>query len=170
MATFLGGNAVLGGLVHGQMRHQFSPVPHVTHALPQQGTDRAAFRRVNVGRRNQVAAQQVRQFLRVYAVILVLAAVDMSGIQGVGQDELDAGGITGVGQPLPVEGAFANHCQVMPVGFHLLKEVVEIVALNVGVKQNLPLRIHEADVSRPCGTAREDRFRNCISSSLCNTS
>jgi len=85
MATFLGGNAVLGGLVHGQMRHQFSPVPHVTHALPQQGTDRAAFRRVNVGRRNQVAAQQVRQFLRVYAVILVLAAVNMSGIQGVGQ-------------------------------------------------------------------------------------
>jgi len=58
----------------------------------------------------------------------------------------------------------------MPVWFHPFEEIVEVVALDVGVKQNLPLRIHEADVSRPCGTAREDRFRNCISSSLCNTS
>jgi len=125
--------------------------PHaaIAHALAQERADRAAFGGVDIGRWDQVAAQQMGQLLRVDAVVLVLAAVNVGGVEGMGEHELDPGRLAGVSQPVPVEGALADHCQVVPVRLDPLEEVVEVVALDVGVQHNLALPVHETGVHLP---------------------
>ena len=118
-------------------------------ALAQQSAERPFVGRIDVGGRDQVGAQQVGEFLGVDAVVLVLAAVNGVQIEGVGQDEGEAGGLAGIGQPVPAEHAFGADGQVVAIGGDELEEVLEVVVLDVGVDELLALAIHDADVHLP---------------------
>ena len=86
------------GLNAGQ---QFGAAPDVEGALAQERPQRAFLGRIDVGRRDEVGAQQVRDLFGINAVVLVFAAVNGLEIERVGQHEVQAGLLTGVGQPVP---------------------------------------------------------------------
>ena len=141
-----GGDEPLSHLVHRQVRQQLRALPDVAHALAQQSPDRAAGGRIDIGRRNQVGPQQVGELLRVNAVVLVLAAVDVLEVQRVRQHELDPGREACVRQPVPVERAFADDRQVVQVRLHQLQEEGEVIAPDVAVEQNPAFPVHNAHV------------------------
>lgn len=116
----------------------------VTYRATWQSKDEA-----NIGRRNQVRAQQMRQFLRIDPVVLVLAAMDGLQIQRMSQHERNSSIGTGIGKPGPVEGAFADHGQLLPIRLGPLEEVAEVVAFDVGVDQLMALLVHHAHVHLP---------------------
>ena len=86
------------------------------------------------------------QLLGVDAIVLVLAAVNGFDVEGVGQDEGQAGGLAGIGQPIPAEHAFATDGQAVSVRLDQLEEELEVVVSDVGVDQFFALPIHEADI------------------------
>jgi hypothetical protein len=67
-------------------------------------------------------------------------------VEGVGQNEFQAGGLAGVGEPIPAEHAFTTHRQVMFIGLDELEEEVEVVVFDVGMDQFFALAVHDADV------------------------
>ena len=79
-------------------------------------------------------------------LVLVLAAVNGFDIEGVGQDEGQAGGLSGIGQPIPAEHAFATDGQAVSVRLDQLEEELEVVVLDAGVDQYFTLPVHDADV------------------------
>ena len=98
-------------------------VPDVEKALAQQGAQGSFVGGIDVGRRNQVGAQQVGDLFGVNAVVLVFAAVNGLEVEGVGQDEVQAGGLAGIGQPIPAEHAFGADGQVVAIGRDEFEEV-----------------------------------------------
>src|SRR5439155_19172051 len=90
--------------------------------------------------------EQVSQLLGVDTIVLVLASVNGFDVEGVGQDEGQAGGLAGIGQPVPAEHAFATDGQAVPVRLDQLEEELEVVVLDVGVDQLFALPVHDADV------------------------
>ena len=101
---------------------------------------------IDVGRRDEVGAQEVGELFGVDAVVLVLAAVDGLEIERVGQDEVQAGPLAGIGQPVPAEHAFGADGQVVAIGCDELEEEVEVIVPDVGVDELLAVPVHEADV------------------------
>jgi len=89
---------------------------------------------------------QVREFFRVDAVVLVFASVNGPDVERVSQDEGEAGGLAGIGQPVPPEQALTADGEAVLVRLDEFEEVSEVVVLDVGVDQLLALAIHEADV------------------------
>ena len=146
VAAFRGRHQPLRGLLGGDVRQDLRPPPDVAHPLPQQRAHRPPLRRVDVGRRDQVRPQQVGQLLRVHPVVLVLAPVDVGQIQRVRQHELDPRRGAGIRQPVPVERAFADDRQGVPVRRRQLQEVPEVVAVDVPVDQDLALEVQDAGV------------------------
>ena len=67
------------------------------------------------------------EFLGVDAVILVFAAVDGAHVEGMGEDEGEAGFLAGVAEPVPVEHALAADGQVVAVGGDEFEEELEVV-------------------------------------------
>jgi hypothetical protein len=139
-------NTVLGQLMAVDARQQSGAVPDIEDALTQERTQGASFRWVDVSGRDEIGTKQVREFLRVDAIVLVLAAVNGFDVEGVGQDEGDVRLVTLIGQPVPTEHAFAADGQVVAVRSDQLEEKVEVVVLDVGVDQLFALVIHDADV------------------------
>ena len=133
----------LMGLDAGQ---QIGALPDEEEALTQQGAQGAFVGRIDIGLGDEIGAQQVGNLFGVDAVVLVFAAVDGFEVEGMGQDEGQAGGLAGIGQPVPAEHAFGADGQVMLVGLDELEEELEVVVPDVGVDQLLALAIHEADV------------------------
>src|SRR5262245_42584288 len=127
-------------------RESWRRAPDVANALTQEGADGPLLRGIDVGRRNEIGPQQMGQFLRIDAVILGFAAVNGLEIKGMGQDEGEAGLVAGIGQPVPAEHAFAADGEAVAVGLNAPEEELEIVALDVGVDEDLALAIHDADV------------------------
>jgi hypothetical protein len=91
----------------------------------------------------------VREFLRIDAIVLVFAAVDGAHIEGISENEGDAGSLAGVREPLPAEHAFAADGQVVAIGGDEFEEELEVVVFDVGVNELLALAIHDADVHLP---------------------
>ena len=147
VAAALGGrHQPLRGLLRRHVREHLRPPPDVAHPLPQQRAHRPPLRRIDVGRRDQVRPQQVRELLRVHPVVLVLAPVDVREVQRVGQHELEARREARVRQPVPVERALADHRQVVAVRLRQLQEMPEVVAPDVLVDQDLALGVQDARV------------------------
>jgi len=76
----------------------------------------------------------VSQLLGVDAIILVLAAVNGFDVEGVGQDEGQAGGLAG----MPANTSrtcIRNRGQAVPVRLDQLEEELEVVVLDVGMEQ-----------------------------------
>jgi hypothetical protein len=128
---------------------EFGAPPDVTEALTEQGAQGPFFGGINIGWRNEVGPEQVGEFLRIDAVILVFAAVDGAHVKGVSQDEVEAGGLARVGQPVPAEHAFAADRQIVAIGGDEFEEELEVIVLDVGVDQFLALAVHDADVHLP---------------------
>ena len=150
VATGLPGQrAVVGQLVRVDTGQQFGAPPDVEHALAQQRAQGAFSGRVDEGRRDQVGAEQVSDFLRVDAVVLVFATVDEVEVERVGQDEGEVGLLAGVSEPVPAEHAFGADAQAVSVRSNELEEVLEVVVLDVAVDQLVALAVHEADVHLP---------------------
>src|SRR4030095_6191734 len=87
----------LMGLDAGQ---QIGALPDKEQTLAPEGAQRALVGRIRGGRRGEVSAQEVGEFFGVDAVVLVLAPVNGLEVEGVSQDEGQAGGLTGIGPPI----------------------------------------------------------------------
>jgi len=124
--------------------------PDVVDALAQEGAHGPLIGRVDVGWGNEIAAQEVGEFFRIDAVVLVLAAVNGAQVEGVGQNEGETRLVARIGQPVPAEHAFAADGEVVLVGFDALEEELEVVVFDVGVDQLFSLAVHDADVHLPC--------------------
>ena len=98
------------------------------------------------------------EFFGVDAVVLILAAVDGAEVEGVGEDEGEAGVLAGIGQPIPAEHAFSADGEAVARRGHKFEEVGEVVVLDVAVNQFFALTVHEADVH----WWGAGRFRSCI--------
>ena len=133
----------LMGLEAGQ---QFAAVPDVEQALAQERPQGTFGGGINIGRRNEVGAQQVGDFFGVNAVVLVFAAVNGLEIEGVGQDEVEAGVLAGIGEPIPAEHAFGADGQVVAIGRDEFEEIGEVVVFDVGVDELFAVAVHDADI------------------------
>jgi hypothetical protein len=88
------------GLDAGQ---QFAAPPDIENPLAQQRPQRAFVGGIDIGRRDEVGAQEVGELFGVNAVVLVLAAVNGLEIEGMSQDEVQARRLAGIGQPIPAK-------------------------------------------------------------------
>jgi hypothetical protein len=149
VAEFGNGLLVSGELPGADALEQFDALPDVGSALAEQVAHGALFGRVDIGRGNEVAAQQVGQLLRIDAVVLVLSAVDGLEVERVGEDEFEAGFLAGIGEPVPAEEALAADGHVVPPGSDFFEEELEVVILDVHVQEFIALRVHDADVHLP---------------------
>ena len=140
------GFPVVSQLMGAETGQEFGAMPDKGQALAQEGAQRTPGAGINIGWGDEIGPEQVGQFFGVNAVVLVLAAVNGLEVEGVGQDEGDAGLLAGVGQPIPAEHAFGADGQVVAVGFNQLEEEAEVVVLDVGVDQLFAALVHEADV------------------------
>ena len=140
------GRTVIGQLMGLDAGQQFAAPPHVQDALAQEGAQGALLRRIDVGRRDEVGAQQMRDLFGINPVVLVFAAVNGFEVQGVGQDESQAGFLAGIGQPVPAEHAFGADGQVVAVRRDELEEVGEVIVPDVGVDELAAVPVHDADV------------------------
>jgi len=142
-------SAVVGQLVGVDASQQFGTAPDKEEALAQEGAQGAFVGGIDVGWREEIAAQEVGEFLGINAVVLVLAAVNGLEVEGMGQNEVQASGLAGIGQPISAEHALGADGQVVLVRSDALEEAGEVVVLDVGVDQGFALAIHEADVHLP---------------------
>ena len=136
----------LGQLETLQALEQFGSAPHVGDALTEQSADGSFLGGVDIGGRDEIAAEQMGQLLRIDPVVLVLAAVDGADVKGMSEDEVEAGAQTGIGQPIPAEEALATDSQRMTPGSDLLEEEVEVVVANVGMEELFALAVHQTGV------------------------
>lgn len=141
-----GRHAIVSQLMAVNAGQQFSAVLDIEDPLAQQSPCRTALGRIDVGRRDEIGVQQMRQFLRVDAVVLVLAAMNGFDVQRMGQDKSQAGLLAGIRQPVPAEHAFTAHRQAVLVRLDQLEEVLEVIVFDVGVDQLFTLFVHHADV------------------------
>ena len=137
---------VVGQLMGLDAGQQFAAVPDVEQALAQQRPQRPFFGGINIGRWNEVGAQQVGDLFGVNAVVLVFAAVDGLEIERMGQHEVQAGGLAGIGQPIPAEHALGADGQVVPIRRDELEEEREVIVVDVGVDELLAVPVHDADI------------------------
>jgi hypothetical protein len=93
------GGTVVGQLMGLEPRQQIGSLPDEVGALTQERAQWPHGGGINVGRRDEIGPEQVSEFFGVEAVVLVFAAVNGLEIEGVGQDEGQAGVLTGVGLP-----------------------------------------------------------------------
>src|SRR6516225_7449646 len=145
-AGLLGGSAVMSQLVGVNAGQQFGAAPDVVDALAQEGTQRPLLGRIYIRWRDEIGAQQVGELLGVDAVVFVFSPVDGFDVEGVGQDELEAGVLASVGQPIPTEHALATDGQVVFVRLDELEEELEVVVFDVAVDQLFAFAVHDADV------------------------
>ena len=138
--------AVVGQLMGLDAIEQFGAPPHVADALAQQRAHRPLLRWVDVGRGDQVGAQQVSQFFRNRCGRSCFCRRDGLQIERMGQDKSQVGLVAGIGQPVPAEHAFTAHRQAVLVRFDAREEEGEVVFLDVGVQQFSSLSIHDTDV------------------------
>ena len=131
------------GLDAGQ---QFAAAPDVEQTLAQQRPQGSFVGGIDIGGRDEVGAQQMRDLFGINAVVFVLAAVDGLEIERVGQNEGQAGGLAGIGQPIPAEPAFGADGQVVAVRRDELEEEVEVIVPDVGMDELVAVAVHEADV------------------------
>jgi hypothetical protein len=69
----------------------------------------------------------------------------------MGQHELQACGLAGIGQPIPAEHAFAADRQVVAIRSDEPEEEREVIVLDVGVDQLLPVRsMRQTYIWRAC--------------------
>ena len=141
-----GDGTVVGELMGLDAGEQFAAVPDVKDPLPQQGPQGPLLGGIDIGRRNQVGAEQMGDLFGVNAVVLVFAAVNGLEVEGVGQHELDAGLGTGIGQPIPAEHAFSANGQVVAIGRNPFEEERKVVVFDVGVDELLAVPVHDADI------------------------
>ena len=69
------------GLDAGQ---QIGAAPDVVKALAQQGAQRPFLRRIDVGRWDEIGAQEMGDLFRINPVVLVFAAVNGLEVKGMG--------------------------------------------------------------------------------------
>ena len=79
----LGWDSIMGQLMGVDAGQQFGPAPDLEDTLAQERAQGALVGRINIGWRNEVGAQEVGQFLRIDAVVLVLATVDHVDVERV---------------------------------------------------------------------------------------
>ncbi len=131
---------VVGQLMGLDARQQFGAAPDVENPLPQQRAQGAFGGRIDVGRRNQIGAQQMGDLFGVNAVVLVLAAMNGLEIERMGQDELQTGFLAGIRQPVPAEHAFGADRQVVAIRRDQFEEILEVIVPDVGMDQLLTAR------------------------------
>src|SRR5439155_3900764 len=142
---------VLGKLMAVDAGQQLGAAPDIEDALAQQRAQRPHLRRINVGRRDEIGAEQVREFFRVDAVVLVFASVNGPDVERVGEDKVQARSLASIGQPVPPEHALATDGEALFVGLEELEEVSEVVVLDVGVDQLLAWRsMRQTYIWRAC--------------------
>ena len=71
---------------------------------------------VGVGYREVSSSEEIRQFFRVNLVVFDFPAVDGFEIQSVSQHKGNLLGLTEITQPIPVEGGFTRHDQIVGKG------------------------------------------------------
>ena len=145
-AGLAGGDAIMGQLMGMDAGQQFGAGPDKKGALTKQSAQGAQGGRIDVGWRDEIGPEQVGEFFGINAVVFVFAAMNGFDIEGVGQDEGEAGGLAGIGQPIPAEHALAADRQAVAIRLDQLEEVVEVVVFDVGVDECFALPIHDADV------------------------
>lgn len=141
-----GGGAIMSQLMGLDTSLDLGAIPNEGQALTQEAAEGTLGGGIDVAVRDEVGAEQVREFLGINAVVFVFAAVDGADVEGVDQDEGDAGSLARVGQPIPAEHAFGTDGQVVAVGGEEFEEEVEVVIANVGVDEDFAGPVHEADV------------------------
>jgi hypothetical protein len=86
------------------------------------------------------------EFLGVNAVVLVFAAVNGLEVEGMGQDEMEAGVLAGIGEPIPAEHALGADGQIVAIGGDEFEEIGEVIVANVGVDELIAGAVHDADI------------------------
>jgi len=128
---------------------QIGASPDKEQTLAQQRAQWPQSGGIDISRRDEIAAKQRRDLFGVDAIVLVLAAVNGAQIERVCQDEGEIGFMAGIGQPEPAEHAFGADGQIVAVRSDEFEEELEVIVLDVGVDEFLPVPIHEADVHLP---------------------
>ena len=67
-------------------------------------------------------------------------------IQGMGQDEVQAGGLAGVGEPVPAEHALGADGQVVARRLDAFEEEGEVIVFDVGMDELVAVAVHDANV------------------------
>jgi len=137
---------VVGQLMGLDAGQQFAAAPDVEDPLTQQCPQGTFLRRIDVGRWDEIGAQQVRDLFGINAVVFIFAAVNGLEIEGVGQDEVNLSVLARIRQPVPAEHAFGADGQVVAIRLGELEEVSEVIVPDVGVDELFPVPIHDADV------------------------
>ena len=140
------GQAVVCQLMGLDAGQEFGPLPDKGQPLAQERPKRALLGRIGVAWGDEVGPEEMGELLGIDAVVLVFAAVDGLEVEGMGQDEVNAGLIAGIGEPVSAEHTFANDGEVVAVRSDEFEEEVEIVVADVGVDEFFAGTIHEADV------------------------
>ena len=140
------GQTVVGELMGLDAGEEFGALPDEGQPLAQERAQGTLLRRIGVAGRDEIGAKKMGELLGIDAVVLVFAAVDGLEVEGMGQDEVNAGLIAGIGEPVSAEHAFANDGEVVAVRSDEFEEEVEIVVADVGVDEFFAGTIHEADV------------------------
>ena len=118
---------------------------HQVTAPAQQIAGGAHARRVDVGLRQHPAAHQPGDLVGVDLVVLGLAPVDGTHVQGMPEHEGNALAGTQVGHPVPGEHAFDRHHQILAEGLHGGQEGLR-GALQVAREAHLAGCIQDAQV------------------------
>ena len=64
--------------------------------------------------------------------------MDRFHIEGMAKRKFDAGTRASISYPVPVEGTFASHGEVMPVCLNKLKEVAKVIIFDIFGDKNKP--------------------------------
>jgi hypothetical protein len=146
------GRTVMGQLMGLDAGQQIGALPHEEEALTQEGAQGAFVSGIDVGRRDEIGAQEVGNLFGINAIVFVFAAVNGFEVEGMSQaGSACSHGASreahwGQGSALPAEHAFTADGQVMLVGLDQLEEELEVVVSDVGMDQLFAQPIHEADV------------------------
>lgn len=105
-------------------------------ALAEEGAKGALVGWIDVAWGNEIGTEEMGEFFGIDAVVFVFAALDGAEVEGVSEDEMDAGVGAGIGEPIPAEHAFGDDGEVMAIRCDEFEEEVEVVVANVGVDEN----------------------------------
>ena len=115
-------------------------------ALAQKPTQRALTCWIDVARGDEIGAEEMGEFFGVDAVVFVFTAMDGAEVEGVSEDERNAGLGAGIGEPIPAEHAFGDDGEVVAVRGDELEEELEVVVADVGVDEDFAGAVHDADI------------------------
>ena len=137
---------IVGELMGTEPGQQIGAAPDKEEPLAEQRAQGPESGWINVGWRDEIAAEQVGDLFGIDAVVLVFAAVNGAQIERVSEHESEIGFVAGIGQPEPAEHAFAADGEVVAVRSDEFEEEFEVIVADIGMDEDFAGTVHEADV------------------------